>query len=250
MSTDTSGRDPSELTDWSLDGTRTHIEFLESVRTEHILIEADVEDDETVAEQPRVPQKRFVISNKSHAVETEVILFEGGWLSLRHHRRTRPGEAQLINLRFLDPTPEIHRYVAKRTAVASAALLLLGFVSGAFAYFSMLMTTTVPAAILLLFSSGVTFAVCVYRTQKRVVFFTNNGRAPVLRLLGTLGGFRALRRVVPEITRAIQDAKRKKPVEGVDQLRSEMREHYRLRETGIIDQDICAESTQRILRCF
>ena len=120
MSTDTSGRDHSELTDWSLDGTRTHIEFLESVRAEHILIEAEADDGETAPEQPRVPQQRFVISNKSHAVETEVILFEGGWLSVRHHRRTKPGVAQLINLRYLDRTPEIHRYMAKRTAAISA----------------------------------------------------------------------------------------------------------------------------------
>jgi hypothetical protein len=33
-------------------------------------------------------------------------------------------------------------------------------------------------------------------------------------------------------------------------LRSEMREHYRLRECGVLTQTVCAASTQRILQHF
>ena len=250
MPTDDSGRYDAELTDWSLDGTGTHIKYLEAVRAEHILIEAEHDEDEAALTQPRVPQKRFVIKNRAHALESELTLFEGGWLSLRERRSNKPGEAQLLNLRFLDSRPQIYRHVARRTLYATAALSSLGLIAGCFAYFSVLLSVMVPSSIALLFASGVTFAACGYRTQKRVVFCTRHGRAPVLRLLGTIGAFRTLRRIVPEISQVIEEAGRSRTGERVHELRSEMREHYRLRESGIIDQEACAESTQRILSHF
>jgi hypothetical protein len=249
MSTDTTGRFPPHLTDWSLDGTRTHVDFLEAVRTEHILISTDEEDDDTSQTQPRIPQQRFAIKNAAHARETEMTLFEGGWLSVREHRRNTPGVAQLLNLRYLDHEPMISRYVAKRSLYATIAFAVLGLAAGALAYASVLPGVMAAASTLLLFGSAFAFAACAYRTQKRVVFYTKHGRAPVLNLLGTIGSFRALRKVVPEISRAIRESAKRSDKHEED-LRSEMREHYRLRESGIIDQDTCSASTQRILRHF
>jgi hypothetical protein len=249
MPTDTSGRYHSDLSDWSLDGTRTHLDFLEAVRTEHILIEADVDEDESALAQPRIPQKRFVIKNRAHALETELTLFEGGWLSARQRRRNTPGEAQLLNLKYLDHEPVVSRYVAKRTLYLTVGLAILALVAGFLAYASVLPSVMGPVAVALLVGSAGAFAVCAYRTQKRVVFSTIHGRAPVLQLLGTLGSFQSLRRIVPEISLAINEARMRKG-KREDQLRGEMREHYRLRESNIIDQQTCSDSTQRILRHF
>ena len=95
---------------------------------EHILMEGDELDEQFDAAQNRTPQQHFHVVNRSHALQTEMILFEGGWLSLRQHKRSKPGEAQMINLSYLDPRPQISRYFAKRTLWLSAALGLIGVI--------------------------------------------------------------------------------------------------------------------------
>jgi hypothetical protein len=230
--------------------SRRTAEFLEAATAEHILIEGDELETEVAPHPPRVPQQRFLIKNRSHALETELTLFDGGWVSVRQHRRSRPGEAQLIHLQHLDPKPEITRYVARRSMQLTIGLGALGIGSGVLVYFSQLLTVTVPATIALLFASGVAFATCAYRTQKRVTFFTRHGRAPIIALLGTIGSFRDLRRIVPELSSAIEDAAETGPKEPAKRLRSEMREHYRLREAGIITEEMCGVCTQRILNQF
>lgn len=226
-------------------------ELIESLRSEHILLEGDLTDDapKNLALQPQAPLQHFLIINRSHAIETELVIFEGGWLSVRQHRRSKPGVAQLINLKSVDREPEESDYFAKRSLYTTAALVVLGVCAGIMAYTSTLLSITVPAATLFLFGSGVSFAAFAYRTQKRYTFYTSNGRAPVISLLATIGSFKLTRRVVPEIVAAIDEcAATDMPL--VARLRDEMRDHYRMRESGIIDLATCNDATQRILRRF
>jgi hypothetical protein len=216
---------------------------------EHILLEGDELNGDFDASGTRTPQQHFHIVNRSHAIQTEMILFEGGWLSVRQHKRNKPGEAQMINLRYLDSTPRVSRYFARRTLGLSAALAGAGALSAVLSLYSILLVVTIPATILLFTAAAVAFAACAYRTRKDVVFLTLHGRAPVIALMATLGCFRALRKVVPQLIGEIEKAS----VASIDEqksLRSEMREHYRLRECGILSQSVCADSTQRILQQF
>lgn len=217
--------------------------------SEHILLEGDELDITEDIAATRAPQQHFHVTNRSHANQTEMILFEGGWLSLRHHRRNKPGVARMINLRFVDPKPTITRHFAKRTLLASLILGAAGAIAAALAWYSVAVIVSVPASILLFTASAVFFVTCAYRTRKDVVFFTRTGQAPVIELMATLGSFRALRQIVPKLVAAIEissipDEDRQK------QLRLEMREHYRLREGGVLTQSECTDSTQRILRQF
>jgi hypothetical protein len=215
---------------------------------EHILLEGD-ELEEFDAAKSGQPQQHFHIVNRSHANQTEMILFEGGWLSLRQHKRNKPGEAKLINLRYLDPRPAVSRHFAKRTLGLSAAFFVAALISAVLAYLDLLLVVTMPATILLFTASAVTFAMCAYRTRKHVVFFTRHGRAPVIELMATLGSFRTLRRIEPLLADEITHAAGAHPGDQ-KHLRSEMREHYRLREAGVLSQVVCADSTQRILGHF
>ena len=242
MPSDSSGHSPRNIPHAKRHGEGGT--FLESATTEHILIESDDVDIDVTHTPPQIPQQRFLIKNRSHALETELTLFEGGWISVRQHRRSRPGEARLIHLQHVDPTPEVSRYVARRSMQATIGLSILGIGSGILVYFSQYLTITVPATLALI------FAACAYRTQKRVTFYTRHGRAPIIELLGTLGSFRELRRIVPKLGEAIAEAAESAPKERTRLLRSEMREHYRLRESGIISEEVCGVCTQRILNQF
>lgn len=216
---------------------------------EHILLEGDELEPEFDATRSRTPQQHFHIVNRSHALQTEMILFEGGWLSVRQHKRSKPGEAQMINLRYLDPVPNVSKHLASRALGLSAALSFAGIISTVLAFFSVLIVVTIPAAILLFTGAAVAFAACAYRTRKDVVFFTRHGRAPVIELMATLGCFRALRKIVPQLIDEIEKASASR-TDIQKNLRNEMREHYRLRECGIISESVCTASTQGILRHF
>lgn len=178
-----------------------------------------------------------------------MILFEGGWLSVRHHKRGKPGEARMINLRYVDPRPGTSRSFAKRSLCLTIALGLGGLLCGGLALYSVQAFLTIPTSILMLTGSLVAFAACAYRTRKHVVFVTRYGRAPVVELMATLGSFRSLRRIVPQL---IDEIKKATNFDSDIQkyLRSEMREHYRLRERGVLSQSVCTNSTQRILQQF
>jgi hypothetical protein len=248
MPSDSSGQSPRNLP--RATSKSTGRDRFEAATAEHVLIEGDEFENDIAHTPPRIPQQRFLIKNRSHALETELTLFEGGWISVRQHRRSKPGEAQLIHLQFLDPKPEVTRYFSRRSMHATIALGVLGIGSGILVYLSQILTVSVPATIAFLFASGVTFATCAYRTQKRVTFYTRHGRAPIIALLATLGSFRELRRIVPDISRAIEESAASAPTDRARRLRSEMREHYRLRESGIITEKMCGDCTQRILDQF
>jgi hypothetical protein len=64
---------------------------------------------------------------------------------------------------------------------------------------------------------------------------------------GCLG---ACRRLVPKVTAAIRQAHALTGPGKPDRLRQEMREHYRLREVGVITSDACETGTRRILARF
>jgi len=216
---------------------------------EHILLEGDELDPGFDASGSGNPQQHFHIVNRSHALQTEMILFEGGWLSVRQHKRSTPGEAQMINLRYVDPRPQVSRYFARRTLGLSAAACVAGLICSVLIWNSIAILVTIPAAIVSFTGAVIAFAACAYRTRKDVVFVTRHGRAPVVELMATLGSFRALRKIVP---RLIDEIKHAQDVDADVQkmLRSEMREHYRLRECGILSQETCTESTQKILCQF
>ena len=72
----------------------------------------------------------------------------------------------------------------------------------------------------------------------------------VLTLIGTVDSFKRCRSIAPRIVRAIEEAQAKNVRDRSDYLRQEMREHYRLREFGVIDHDDCSEATRRILAQF
>jgi len=217
--------------------------------SEHIVIGGDEADLDAESARSGRPQQHFHIVNRAHALQIEMILFEGGWLSLREHRSRKPGEARMINLRYVDPEPRIERYFARRTFVLSAAFAVAALIISILAALGVQLIITVPVALILFTASAVAFAVFTFKTRKTVVFMTRHGRAPVISLMATLGSFRATRAIVPRLVDAIEKVADKEP-ETNKRLRSEMREHYRLRECGVLSQSVCTKSTQRILEYF
>ena len=221
-----------------------------AIGTEHISLAAEELSLDSEYVRSRQLQKKLVFNNRAHSVRTELALLDGGLLRMRECRRGQVGETQLINLRFLDATPLQSRFVATRLLCLTLGFVTLGALTGTLTYLSIRATYMLPATVLLATAATVTFGAFAYRTKRRTVFVTTNGRAAVFSLLATFGCFRACRKLVPQLVKAVEDAQRLNTPGGSLYLRDEMREHYRLRDTGTIAPEAFAASTKRILARF
>jgi hypothetical protein len=77
-----------------------------------------------------------------------------------------------------------------------------------------------------------------------------HGRAVALQLEAGVGAIRRYREMLPDLVGAIEAAGESVSDDTMVYLRSEMREHYRLREAGVLSETECSESTSRILAYF
>lgn len=180
----------------------------------------------------------------------ELALYDEGVLKVEERRKGKSVESYFLDLRFLDPIPSIERVIAKRWllmalgsgTVATFAAFLLRFDS---LYAGALVTLAVSLAVAALALYG-----GLYRSYERTAFQTLHGRTTVLTLTANLGALRRHRSFVPRLSAAIEEAAERITADTAAYLRSEMREHYRLRSDGVLDNEACAAGTGRILAQF
>ncbi|HEX5046268.1 MAG TPA: hypothetical protein VFX89_04035 [Gammaproteobacteria bacterium] len=216
---------------------------------EHIFIAGDDTnpDPKTAAVTVRT---RAELRNALRRTSTELTIYEEGFLKVVPTVGGKRGQTFRLDLHFLDPVPAITRVVAKRTfyvafaataAMGLAALLaqvelLKAFASAAFFASAALATGAVLLG--------------VYRSYEKIEFVTLHGRAQVLKLVASVSSIKRFHAFVPQICRAIDEAAERNQRDPQAYLRAEMREHYRLRQDGVLDNGECAEGTGRILSQF
>jgi hypothetical protein len=216
---------------------------------EHIYIGSD---DLTAnpAATARTPRDAVVLRNVIRGTGAELTLFDEGYLKVTALHKGNADEPFFLDLRFVDPVPRIERVLAVRWltgAFASAAVMALaGFLMRFDAFHAVAAWALGVAA---LATVGALY-VGVYASHERIEFCTLHGRAEVLRLVANLGSIKKFRSFVPEICHAIEEAAERIGVDTAAYLRAEMREHYRLRGDGVLDNDECARGTGRILAQF
>jgi hypothetical protein len=194
--------------------------------------------------------EEITIRDKLRGRQTFVRIFAEGWADIEVQRRAKATTHHRIDLRYLDPVPKMRRYHPIRLLQAGAigggltALFSIPAIFGWFTGFS------IPATVVL---ATVTFAilfVAFYLSHEKITFQTLHGRAQAIRFGAGLGTIRRFRKLVPQLVEAIADAAETVIDETAVYLRAEMREHYRLRNDGILSEAECAESTGRILGNF
>ena len=153
----------------------------------------------------------------------------------------------MIDFRYLDSKQLLSRFIA--TNALYAALGSMGFASlmGALAYFSVLPPITLSATLGSIVAAVVAMTLFIQRTHEQVVFHTKHGQARALPLLANVGCFAACRALVPKLVSAIDEAGKLNTQNRGCYLREEMREHYRLRDIGVLTHDACTTGTRRVL---
>lgn len=219
---------------------------------EHILLEGDVVESgyEASPARPKTVSQRFELNNRGRGVNTELTLYEEGFLEIATENRGKQSGEHIFDLRYVDPTPTLNQFIAVKMLYTGLGLLGAALLSGILAYFQVFSAVTISLGIGFLTAALITGILFVYRTKEEAVFCTLSGRGEVIKLLASPGCIRQLRNLVPEIVKAINHAHSLNTLKKEQRLREEMREHYRLKDQGVLTEDDCSTCTLRILHDF
>jgi hypothetical protein len=215
--------------------------------TEHILLETDLRQVPDLREA-RKSHARVELNSRLRRRVLQLTIIDYYYLSVCARSRGRALEFSL-DLRFVR-TPHLSRQIAWRWLSASLVLIVLT------AALATVNHASAPPwwrqhwlAVCGALAVGWAAAtlVCVYRTTESVRLFSTYGAARLLEFTGGLGTFRAVRPFLAKLaahSRLASSARRRTKAEH---LRDEMREHLRLRETGVLSASEYEASKTRIL---
>jgi len=204
-------------------------------------------DPATVA---RTPGDTVVLRNPIRRSGAEITFYEEGYLKVTELERGNAEAPFLLDLRFVDPVPKIERVIAMRWLTAAFGCGATAVLAAFLLRFDAFHTVAQVALALAAIATISALYVGVYSSHEKIEFCTLHGRAAVLKLVANLGSIKKFHSFVPMLCRAIDEAAERIGADTSAYLRAEMREHYRLRGDGVLDNDECARGTGRILAQF
>jgi hypothetical protein len=220
------------------------------MNTEHVYIESDVSEIPDPRKVRNV-QASLRLSSRWRGCLTTLDIFEKRFLAVRSKRPRAALKHYALDLRFVDPTPERRRHVPWKCLQIAAGLLLLSFglwwwMKRSSVPFSE--NPWLPGWALVVSAAVCTALLCAYRMTETMTFFSAHGRVRLFDVVGGLGAFRAARAFEAELRVRIRHAGAIRGVTRAQQLRDEMREHYRLQQHGVLSMPEYEESKARILQ--
>lgn len=220
-----------------------------AVAPEHIYMGSE-DSNPDPSKAGRTVREHTALRNSLRRTSVEITLFEEGFAQILERSQDKASEPFRLDLHYLDPVPSITRVIAKRALLTSLGCVLAGLVALLLAQLPTLLPFAVPAALLAASGALIAAAVALYRSHERTDFHTIHGRACVLSLVANFGSIKRFHAFVPVLSAAIEESAEKMTDDTSAYLRAEMREHYRLRGDGVLSNQLCAESTGRILAQF
>jgi hypothetical protein len=213
---------------------------------EHILLESD----ERKIPHPRSSRKlhaRVELHSRLRRRALQLDLVDYYYLVVRSYRSRAVDAEYVLDLRFVDAAPESSRHFASRWLLAALVLVAL---AGAIAF----RIAGSAAAAGWLGACGIVSGmavaaalVCVYRTTETISMYSAHGRAKLLEFTTGLGTKRAFKPFTSKLAAHIRLAVAARRPMRAEHLRDEMREHFRLREHGVLSIEEYEASKARIL---
>jgi hypothetical protein len=214
--------------------------------SEHILLESD----ERRIPHPRSSRKlhaRIELHSRLRRRALQLELIDYYYLVVRSYRARSVAAEYVLDLRFVDATLALSRHFASRWLICALVLVALG---GALAL--RIGASAAPAGWLA--ASGIVLGmavaatvVCIYRTTETISMYSDHGRARLFELTSGLGVQKAVKPFTNKLAAHVRLAVAARRPTRSEHLRDEMREHFRLREDGVLSAEEYEASKARIL---
>jgi len=217
------------------------------METEHIYIGDEYAD--SAAEPTNITSKE-TIRNRVTGSSYELTFYEEGYLNVRESRKGRNSREHLIELRFLDARPKSSKRQANGFLFTALGAGVMALIASMALPVTALADFVVPSTILAVTLAAVFLLLFIYRSQEVFRFRTMSGLAVVVKLSASFGCIRKMRKLVRDVTRAIENSKKNIVLHDTNYLRAEMKAHYKLAETGVISREACSNGTSLILSKF
>ena len=213
---------------------------------EHILLESDERDVPTLETARRI-HARIVLPGDRWRPALELTLIDYFFLSVRTARARNA--RYVVDLRFIDPSVRLARQIPWSWIAVGAVFLLLAILgvrevatpAAPWSLHERLSATIAFFAI----AAAATYA-AVHRTAETLMLYSTHGRAKLLSHAGGPGTLRAFRSFLPRLEAHLRIAGARRRG-GADHLRDEMREHFRLKEAGVLSEADYEAAKRRIL---
>ena len=213
---------------------------------EHILLESD-ERDVPALETARRIHARVVLPGDRWRPALELTLIDYFFLSVRTARAR--SARYVVDLRFIDPSVRLARRIPWGWVAVGAVFLLLAILG-----VRSIAASTAPwwrhdwvsATVAFFAVAAAAMYASVHRTAETVTLFSAHGRAKLLCRAGGPGTLRAFRMFLPRLQAHLRIAGARRRA-GADHLREEMREHFRLKEAGVLTEADYEAAKRRIL---
>ena len=218
-------------------------------QSEHILLESDIRSEVPTLSQAQKTHAAWHCQSRLRRCRIELAIIDdyylvvrvGGVGSLREY---------VLDLRFAEPSIYIKKHTPRR--LISAALVI-----GALAAFSgwRTMSSASPSwyhawLVMCAATTAATLCACLasaWRMTETFALYSVHGRATLLAYTGGPGTLRMVRKFGGKLVSHIRLATAQRRSSKAQYLRDEMREHFRLREAGVLRQEQYEASKARIL---
>lgn len=223
-----------------------------SGRAEHISLESTPEEAQLSGRRARGKVRAtYTLKSTLRGCETELALLDDHFLSVRCVRPDELPKRYDVDLRFANSQPVRVREISWTWLIVTIGLLTLS----AATIVSVLAHAQNPwqrpgfiAALATLATSVGTFFLFLRRTTESLQFKSVHGHATLVSITGGIGSTREGKQFFIELIKDINAARALRPQDKRQFLRDEMREHYRLRELGVLSQEEYEAGKARILR--
>ena len=217
--------------------------------TEHILLESDDREVPDPGAARKVHARTGLKSRlRRRALQLEIIDYY--YLSVRSWRSRAPVTAYVLDLRFVEAAPRLSRHIAWRWMAAALFLIALAAAIarwlGPFSPGTQSHDWLVPC-LTAMGLGALAAVVCAYRTHETVTVYSAHGGVKLLEFTGGLGTEARLRLFLAKLAAHTRLARAARRRSRAAHLRDEMREHFRLREIGLLSMDEYDAAKARIL---
>lgn len=217
---------------------------------EHITLDGEADASASPGPQPPLATlQRYKIPGDAEGHYTELSILESHYLRVRIVGPRGGARDYRLDLRFADPASVRVRHIPWTWLLVAGGLTASGL--GALAATWPAMTAALGWGMVAGLVAALTGAVAVYAclrwTKESLQLRSAHGAAVLVSVTGQLGSARRHERVFAEISRNVFAARSARPQDKPQFLRDQMREHFRLRQLGVLSDEAYEAAKAAIL---